>query len=197
MVKLHLLESHLIGIGHVAVRAATLDVMVEATAEILARWRIVPMLKSKIRNLPTREKLEFIKETFAAAIPTSKHAIAEFTSDVHAALNERNDIIHRIWEGSDDPNVKILAEIRDWMPSKAPKRVTDKTLMALAMRMIDLVWELQDWRDLVSQIRMRQPYASHGTLPPLPPLPSPPRSSHKDATDRGRRRDHQPDSSQC
>jgi hypothetical protein len=178
LVELHLLPEHLIAIGHVAVRSAVLDLIIEFTVESISK-PYPEIARKGMLELSTPKKIDLTKQALTKDLPKSEYAIAEFISEVHAARVERDAIIHRIWEKTDTAEEKKLIDPRHWI-KRAPKRTTDKTMMALATRMIDLTFELGDWKMLSNQARMRQQAASRGMPTLLGPLPNPPRVSQKD-----------------
>jgi len=114
-------------------------------------------------------------------MPESEHAISEFVSEVDAARYERNDIMHRIWRATDAPEIKELVEIRLGEPEKTVRKVSAPSMMALATKMIDLTFEMADWKMRSNQSRNRRFASSFGIRPQLPELPRPPRTSPKDA----------------
>jgi hypothetical protein len=83
-------------VGHVAVRAAMLDKMIELTNAQIAR-DYPKTLKDESPGWPTPKKIKLIKDALTKDMPENEHAISEFTSEVAAARYERNDIMHRIW----------------------------------------------------------------------------------------------------
>jgi hypothetical protein len=180
-VKLNLSDEHLVAIGHVAVRAAMLDKMIELTNGQVAR-DYPKTLKVEALGFSTPKKLKLIKDALTKDMSESEHAISEFISEISAARYERNDIMHRIWRTTEADEVKELVDLQLGEPEKPIRRVTAKSMRDLATKMIDLTFELADWKMRSNRIRQRRFASSHGIRPPPPALPSPPRTSAKDVT---------------
>ena len=95
-VRLHLENDHLIAIGHVAARAAMLDMMIELAVETLSKsYRST--LRKKALELSIPQKLELFKEALIKDLPRHENAISEFISEVHSVRELRHKIIHGIW----------------------------------------------------------------------------------------------------
>ena len=178
-VKLHLLDEHLIAVGHVALRAAMLDKMIELTGAQVAR-DYPKTLKNEALAFSTPKKLKLIKDALIKEIPENEYAISEFISEVEACRYERNDIMHKIWRTTEAAEVKELVDLQLGEPEKSIRRVTAKSMMDLATKMIDLTFELADWKMRSNLVRQRRFASSLGIRPPPPALPSPPRISAKD-----------------
>jgi hypothetical protein len=179
LVKLHLLDEHLIAIGHIGVRAAVLDEMIVLTAGQVIR-NYPKTLREEADLFSTPKKLRLIKDALIEDMPESKHAISEFISDIEAVRYERNDIMHRIWRATEAPEIKELVQLQLGEPEKSIRRVSSTGMMSLANKMVDLTFELADWKTRSTQIRQRRFAASAGIRPPLPALPNAPRVSVKD-----------------
>ncbi len=177
--KLHLLDEHLIAVGHVAVRAGMLDKMIEMTAEQVLLQYPKTIQKEGLK-FSTPKKLQIVEDALVHELGDSKHAIAEFIREVSAARSERNDIIHKIWRSTEAVDTKELVDMRRGEPEKPIRRVTAKSMMALATRMIDHTFEMADWKMRSNQVRQRRFASSLGIRPPLPALPTPPRTSPRD-----------------
>jgi hypothetical protein len=179
LVKTHLLDEHLIAIGHVAIRAAVLDITIEHTVDAI-ELAYPEIVRREVKALSTPDKLKLIKQVLQSEMPGHENGIGEFVSEVNGARDERNAIIHRLWSNiAGSPEEKALVDPRR-LTTAAPRKVTAKSMRNLATRMIDLTFELSDWKMLNNDIRRRQWLASHGK-PPLPvPPPIPPRTSPKD-----------------
>src|SRR5271155_3873784 len=100
--KLNLLPEHLVAIGHIAIRAAMLDKLIDMTAEQIIR-RYPGTVRKHLDELSTPARLELIKEDLIRSIPELKNSVSEFTSEVSSARYERNDIIHGLWRSTDVP----------------------------------------------------------------------------------------------
>lgn len=137
------------------------------------------IMRKQVQKLSTPDKLELIKQVFQKEMPEHEHAIAEYISEVNAARVERNDIIHRLWMPTDSPEAKNLISPRH-PANKTPRRVTTKSINALVLRIIDLIFELSDWHRLSNDVRRRQWLALHGKLQPPTAPPNAPRISAKD-----------------
>jgi hypothetical protein len=191
LVKLHLFDEQLIAIGHVAVRSAMLDNIIDFTVEAISKSYPKVMRDESLR-FSVQKKLSLITQELVKLIPHHESAITEFISEVHAARKERNDMIHRMWGTTETDYKKILIDMRHWIKQRPPRRVTADKMMALATKMIDLVWELVDWKVLSDHLRLRQFGPMRGIKnPPLGPLPDPPRTSSKDAERREEKRRQQ------
>lgn len=177
--RLHLLPEHLAAIGQVAIRAAMLDKLIDLTAQQIIR-HYPATVRKHLEELTTPKRLDLIKEDLTATMPQFKNAIAEFVSEVHSARYERNDIIHGLWRPTDTPDTKAIVEIRHDAPEKEKRRVTDKTMLALANQMLDLAIEMADWKMCFNQALLQRSATSPGMPPPPIWLPNPPRRSGKD-----------------
>jgi hypothetical protein len=179
LVKSHLLDEHLIAIGHVAIRSSMLDTMIDFTVEALSK-SYPKIMRDTSLNWPVRQKLDLIKQEITKLLPKHECAIAEFAGEIKAARNERADVMHRMWGTTDTDEEKMLIELRDWTKQKRPpKRTTAAEMMTLANKMIDLMFELVDWTTLSDCVRLRQSVPP-GINPSFGPLPDPPRTSSKD-----------------
>jgi hypothetical protein len=183
--KLHLLPEHLIAVGHVAVRSAILDLMIEVTAEFIS-LTFPPVVRQRISSISTPQKLTLIMETLSKGLPHNKHAIKEFVDEVTKARDERAAIMHRIWQSTDSDEIKELVDPRHWVKPTGARRVTAKSMMDLATAMVDLTLELADWKMLSTQSGIRRHAPSVGG-PKLGPLPKPPRRSKQDEIERWER----------
>ena len=113
-------------------------------------------------------------------MPESEHAISEFISEIETARYERNDIIHRVWRATEAPEIKELVQLRLGQSERTIRRVSPTSMMAVATRMIDLTFELADWKTRSTRVRQRRFATSVGIRPQLPALGNPPRTSTKD-----------------
>jgi hypothetical protein len=173
---LQLQQDHLIAVGHVAVRAALLDKMLELTASQIIH-RYPPILRKEAERFSIPKKIELIRDSFSADMKEHKNAIAEFISEVFAAREERNDIIHRIWRVTDSAETLDLVEVRHEQPERTVRRVNAKGMLALADQMVDLAYELADWKmfcnaHLDYRLRRAAKRLSHKVQPPIPPRTS-------------------------
>lgn len=178
-VRLHLENDHLIAIGHVAARAAMLDMMIELAVETLSK-SYPSTLRKKALELSIPQKLELFKEALIKDLPRHENAISEFISEVHSVRELRHKIIHGIWRRTESSEAKELLDVRHWKPEKPAHRVTAKSMLALANQMIDLSFEMGDWKILTTHAHWHRSIASHGIPSPLGALPNPPRRSSKD-----------------
>ena len=177
--KLHLLPEHLIAIGHVAIRAAMLDKLIDMTAAQIIRHYPVTVQKH-LEELTTPAQLDLIKDDLTKVMPDHKNAIAEFASEVKSARHERNDIIHGLWRATETPEIKAIVEITHDTPEKEKRRVTDKSMMRLASQLLDLAIELGDWKMAFNTAHHQQPASSPGMSPPPIWHATPPRRSERD-----------------
>jgi hypothetical protein len=177
--ELHLLPEHLMAIGHVAIRAAMLDKLIEMTAAQITR-HYLPTVQKHLEELTTPAQLELIKDDLTRVMPDHKNAIAEFASEVKSARYERNDIIHGLWRATETPEIKAIVNITHNTPEKEKRRVTDKSMMRLANQLLDLAIELGDWKMAFNTAHPQQSASSPGM--PQPPIwnATPPRRSARD-----------------
>jgi hypothetical protein len=126
------------------------------------------------------QKLDVIKETLIGGLPRHKHAIRDFISDVVACRKERHAIIHHVWMKTDSDDIKGLMDYRVWKEIEPAIRVTPKTMMSLATRMIDLSFEFSDWRSFLEASHLNPHPALRGIFLPRESLQSPPRRSLRD-----------------
>ena len=177
--ELHLLDEHLVAIGHVAIRAAMLDNLIELTAQQIIK-RYSETVSSELAKWPSSKKVALIKEALIADMPAYKNAISEFFSEVWSSRTERNEVLHRTWRTTETPEVKALVEVVHGGPEKFVRRVTAKSMMDLANRTLDLALELGDWKMCANNAQLVRSVASPGRpAPPIVPRP-PPRRSPKD-----------------
>ena len=160
-------------------RSSMLDTMIDFTVEALSK-SYPKIMRDTTLNWPVRQKLDLIKQEITKLLPKHECAISEFVGEIKTARNERADVMHRVWGTTDTDEEKMLIELRDWTKqNRPPKRTTPAEMMALATEMIDLMFELRDWKTLSDHVRLRQS-ALPGTNPSFGPLPDPPRTSSKD-----------------
>lgn len=179
LVKSHLSDEHLIAIGHVAIRSSMLDTIIDFTVKELSK-SYPKIMRDTSLNWPVPQKLDLIKQEITKLLPKHECAIAEFVGEIKTARNERADVMHRVWGTTDTDKEKMLIELRDWKKQKRPpKRTTAAEMMTLATKMIDLMFELVDWKTLSDHVRLRQS-ALPGANLSFGPLPDPPRTSSKD-----------------
>jgi hypothetical protein len=168
--KLHLLAEHLIGIGHVAVRAGQLETAIKTTIDRRSNYGPLPKsLKKVVMDLSQRQQLKLLEEWFSRDLPRRAAEIHKLFSGIHKALNERNEIIHGVWQPTKSKSIKNIVEM-DLSIRKIKIRrsgVTAKTLHALAEMMLDLGIELADVETAAMSARFRRRGASLGiSLPP-------------------------------
>lgn len=159
-----------------------MDKLIDMTADQVIR-RFPAVVQRHLGELTTPQRLELIKENLIKAMPEYKNAILEFTGAVASARQERNDVIHGLWRSTDDPTIKSIVEITHDAPERVKRRVTEKWLMALANRLLDLAIELGDWKMCVNQAGLARSAAAPGMMPPHILRPNPPRVSPKDQRD--------------
>lgn len=169
--------------GHVAVRAAMLDKLIALTAKQITR-KYSELVRKKIDEFSQPQRILLIKETLLADLPQFQNAIAEFVSEIFANRTERNDVMHRIWRQSENPETMVLVEVSHGAPEKEVRRVSAKTMRALADRILDLAIELSDWKMCANNAQLNRSAASPGMpAPTIAPL-IPPRTSPKDSSTR-------------
>jgi len=167
--KLHLLDEHLIGIGYVAVRAGQLDSHIERIVEQSVAGT-VKTIRKRINGLSVPQKIDLIGEWLEKDIPSKATEIKEFTSKLHAARAERDDVVHRSWERTDNDDLKKLVDRRPLETPKVKRQVTAQYLLDLGERILQLGMDLPDWRDAAFQavLKTTSGLSLITTLPPLP-----------------------------
>lgn len=177
---LHLTDKQFVAIAKVAIRAATLDTMIELTiSQILKRYPKI--LQNAANSFSGAQNLDLIKEALISDLPNHRYAIGEFISEAKASRNERNDIIHRAWRLSEGADKLNLVQISHDKPEKIVRQVTEAGMLKLEQRLIDHVYELADWKQFTNRVLQFQHAASQGKPPPLGSPPIAPRTSAKDS----------------
>jgi hypothetical protein len=189
---LHLLDEHLIAIGHVAVRSATIDIMIDAWSRTIMN-QLTKTARDRLANLSTPQKLDLIGEALSKDIPKYRHAITSFIQEVKDAREERSSIIHHVWEQTESQLEKELLDPKIWTAPKSKKtakvrKVSPTSMMMLAEHLIDLSFEFTDWGNCSEFAHLRTRGALRGIRDDLGPPPCPPRTSEKDYEEGLRRR---------
>jgi hypothetical protein len=175
---LHLHDDHLIAIGHVAVRSAMLDKLIDLTFQQIIR-RYPEIVRGELEKLPSPKRINVIKEALIQEMPNDAAAISSYISEVFSARDERNDILHRMWRSTDTPEVKALVEISHDAPEFEKRRVTAQSMRATANRLLDLAIELCDWKMRSNSVQLNRSASSPG-MPRQPSWEPPaPRPSGK------------------
>jgi tryptophan 2,3-dioxygenase len=160
-----------------------LDRLIELTTE-----RIVSSYPKRLQQAAARsstpQKLEIIVDAMSKDMPESKNAIGEFADEIGEVRKARNDIMHKIWRRSDTEEARELVDLRLGEPEQSVRRVTPSGMRELANKMIDLTFELADWKMRHAQILRRRFARSVGVRPSFPQLPAPPRVSARDRRSR-------------
>jgi hypothetical protein len=177
--KLHLQNEHLIAIGHVAVRAAMLDKLIELTAKQITK-KYSELVRKEIDKFSQAQNIYLIKEALSSDLPQFQNAISEFVSEIFATRTERNDVMHRIWRQSENPETMVLVEVSHSGPEKEVRRVSAKSMRALADRILDLAIELGDWKMCSNSANLNRSAARPGMHAPTIAPVIPPRSSPRD-----------------
>jgi len=174
-VKLRLSDEQLAALGHVTLRSAILDQMIELTADRVVHG-LYKTIQKQYRKFSTPQKLALIENAL------HKNAIAEFIAEINTARSHRNDITHSIWRSTEHAETKTLVQlISPAHPEKVLRRhVTTKSMMELANQMADLTFEMADWKMLANQSHIRQSAASRGIQAPEGAPSKPPRVSQLD-----------------
>ena len=92
LVKSHLKDEHLIAIGHVTLRSAVLDTMIDFTVEAMSKSYPKVMREISLK-LPVPQKLELISQELTKLLPEHESAIGEFMSEIRKAREERANVI--------------------------------------------------------------------------------------------------------
>jgi len=177
--ELHLQEYQLVAVGHVAIRSAMLDNLIDLTFQQIIR-RYPDTVRAELDRLSTPKRIKAIEDDLTTVMPANKHAIHEFVSEIFSARNERNDILHRMWRSTDTPEVKVLVEVSHDAPELEKRRVTAQSMRATADRLLDLAIELGDWKMTYNNALIRRSVRAPGI--PAPPVfqENAPRLSPKD-----------------
>jgi hypothetical protein len=172
---LDLQDDHLLAIGHVAVRSAMLDKLIDLTFEQIIR-HYPETTKKEMSKLPSPTRIRVIKDDLVEKMPEDRDGISDFISEIFSARDERNDILHRMWRSTDSLEVKALVEITHDKPELERRRVTPSSMKETANRLLDLAIELGDWKMRSNITQSFRSSASPGRpIPPigLPPAPRP------------------------
>src|ERR1700730_12122173 len=113
LVKSHLEDDHLVAIGHVALRSAVLDTMIDFTVEAMSK-SYPKVMRGISLKLPVPQKLELISQELTKLLPEHGSAIGEFMSEIRKAREARADVIHRVWGSTDTDHEKVLIDPRHW-----------------------------------------------------------------------------------
>ena len=173
-----LLPEHLQAIGTVAVRSALLDLMIEQTAENITK-SYPKTVRKRLQSLSVPRQLDMIGEMLTAQLRGDKFGIEDFIRDVHQAREDRAEIMHSLWRKGETAEVRHLLDPRAWKPKKPAKSVTPASMLELSNRIIDLTFELADWKMRAIHVFRHHTSIFQGKSPP-PPGPPPPRASHMD-----------------
>jgi hypothetical protein len=160
-----------------------LDRLIELTTERIVSGSPKRLQQAAARS-STPQKLEIIVDAMSKDMPETENAIAEFAGEIGEARKAQNDIMHKIWRRSDTEEARELVDLRLGEPEQSVRRVTPSSMMELANTMIDLTFELADWKMRHSQILQRRLARSAALRPGFPQLPDPPRVSVKDRRSR-------------
>jgi hypothetical protein len=177
--ELPLLDDHLIAIGHVAVRSAMLDKLIDLTFATIIQGH-TKTIHAELKKLPSPKRITAIKEALIKELPEYSQGISDFISEIFSAREERNDILHRMWRSTDTPEIKALVERYHDKPELEKRRVSPSSMIDTATRLLDLAMELGDWQMQVYVSLTNQERASHDK--PHPPIyrPPAPRPSNAD-----------------
>jgi hypothetical protein len=165
--KHHLTDAHLKGIGSVAVRAGMLDVFIESSVE-KAAIHLPKILREKASAFSTPQKIDLLGQLLTERMPADAKEIRELISRVHATRSERDDVIHRLWAATEDPNIKALWAQKDGKKI-VKRRVTEQYLVGLAERLTDLIFEISAWKMKKLPEPFPLPLARLGKLPAKQP----------------------------
>jgi hypothetical protein len=165
--ELHLQDDQLIAVGHVAIRSAMLDKLIDLTFEQIIR-HYPETLRNELDRLSSPKRIKVIQDDLTKVMPGNKHAIHDFINEIFSVRDERNDILHRMWRSTESPEVKILVEVSHDAPELEKRRVTAQSMRATADRLLDLAIELGDWKMAFNAALLRRSVAAPGT--PAPPV---------------------------
>jgi hypothetical protein len=155
----------LAAIGEVAVRAAVLDHMIEITVERIAR-DYPSIIKRRALTLSSTQMLEVVVEVLKADNPQHLEAIDSFAAEVVASRARRNSVVHSVWMKGPDETTKVLVDPREWK-GQISETIGHTDIKALADSLIDLTFELSDWKTLP----YRKARASEDVRLPTPSAP--------------------------
>ncbi len=179
-IALYLNDKQFIAVAKVAIRAATLDSMIDLTFSQVVR-RYPKTLQKASEDFTTPQKINLIKDAFTEDLPEHKAAISEFISELNAARYERNDIVHGIWRPTEAIDSLDLVRLAHGKPEKIVRRVTESGMLRLEKQLIEMVWELADWKMFINRVLQSRLASLQGKQPPLGFPPNPPRTSDRDS----------------
>jgi hypothetical protein len=145
--KLHLLDEHLIEIGHVAIRGHQLDstiqnILIQLSKGLPSRMGIY------LTNLPTPQQITLLGDVLISSYPEDKNKIDDLIKKIHGARTERNDIIHSAWSPSGDGESVNLHNSKNPRTYKREK-VVAKDIRVVAERLLACSQELLTYHPLV------------------------------------------------
>lgn len=177
--ELPLEDEHLIAIGHVAVRSAMLDNLIDLTFAQIIQGQ-TSTVRAELEKLSSPNRIRAIKEELIKELPQYSKGISDFISEIFSARDERNDILHQTWRSTESPEMKALVKLAHDKPEVEKRRVTAGTMAETATRLLDLALELGDWKMQVYIAHANRGRASQ-SHPPIyrPPAPRPPDTDRK------------------
>jgi hypothetical protein len=140
---LHLIDDHLIAIGHVAIRGSQLDALIQSTLISMAGG-MPKRIEAYITKLQTRDQIALLQDVLKAIFPADEAAIVEFIKHVHGARNDRNDVIHKSWGKTDDETTVNMVDLAK--PHEIKRHgMRAKDIHAIADRLFSLHMTLHAW----------------------------------------------------
>lgn len=154
LVRERLNDDELKAVGEVAVRCAILDHMLEITVDQIAK-RYPSSFRDRLVKLQVETMIDGIGEHLAARMPEHRAGIEAMMGEIKTVRARRHDIMHRVWMNSDDPDKKMLVEPRSWK-KKPGVEISVGDMWNLADQVIDLFYELGDWKMLAVKKEMAE-----------------------------------------
>lgn len=136
-------DDHHYAIANVAVVAAQLEHMIEATIDTALLER--PRTAEFILKTTSAERLVGLLEAVLLDLAPKKEAdITKLIADIRRLRSERNDIMHWIWSGSDEPDTARHATMRPYRETKAKTKKANE-IQTIADEMTAVIDVLGEW----------------------------------------------------
>jgi hypothetical protein len=162
--RLPLNDAHYNALGQVTARATGLEVIID-----LVIWRLLRVMPNVGRAITTRrnaaDKIKLLR-TLADLLVTEEDEpgrMNKLFNEVHAALGERNDLIHGIWAEAGEAvaaykytaDGKLRVKVRHWTPGE---------MLAVATRLETASGDLLDFYRIL-QMDEEEGQGGHRLLP--------------------------------
>jgi len=140
-------DEHHYAITHVIARAALLDhaIHFSAASQLAPRGQLARYL---LANVDLNRLIKVLHAVLLDNFAATRHdEINKLMETIRTARSERNDLMHWLWQASDeDPDRITLAQVRPYKP-EATKSKTAAELYALANTMLETVTALHKLDD--------------------------------------------------